>query len=383
LTDHNEFIPLAVPDLRGNELKYLTECVEDNWVSSAGPHVVDLEKIVAELSGCEYGVATVNGTSAIHLALISVGVQPGDKVLVPDWTFAASANAICHAGAVPYFVDIEPWTWTLSPDLVEKALEADKNHREISAVLAVHVLGHPADMERLTHICEAADVPLIEDAAGAIGATYKDKPVGGLGQVGTFSFNGNKTATAGGGGMIVTNNQELATRARHLSTQARTGNDYNHDEIGFNYRMTNVNAAIGLAQIERLNEMVDSKKRIAKVYNEAFKDLNSIQPMPAASWANSSCWLYSIRLPDTTLTDSLMKALGQKNIGARKFWHALSRQKAYSDFPVLRSGAADQLTNCIVSLPCSSQLEQHNQLRVIKTVLDWHQSHGSDIGQSS
>jgi perosamine synthetase len=369
-----DFIPLAVPDLRGNELKYLTECVEDNWVSSAGPHVVELEKKMAALSECEFGVATCNGTAALHLALKCAGVKTGDQVIVPDWTFAASANAICHAGAQPFFVDIDQETWTISPDLVEEVLEKDQQKRRISAVLAVHVLGLPADMDRLRAICEAAGVPLLEDAAGAIGATYNSRPVGGLSKAGIFSFNGNKTVTAGGGGMIVTNDAELASRAKALSTQSRPGIEYVHSEVGYNYRMTNINAALGLAQLERLDEMVASKRHIARVYDEAFEHKYGIEKMPSPAQSNSSKWLYSLLIESCQKATKLVAHLNLNKIGARIFWHGLSGQIPYEGSPNMLNGASEQLSGRVVSLPSSSSLTEDEQNHVIRTVLNWHRT---------
>jgi perosamine synthetase len=376
LSQSADFIPLAVPDLRGNELKYLAECVEDNWVSSAGPHVIALEETVADLAGCAFGVATSNGTAALHLALKCAGVMPGDQVIVPDWTFAATANAVHHAGAMPYFVDVDPETWTLSPGLVEEALAADSDSHKISAVLAVHVLGLPADMDRLREICQAADVALLEDAAGAIGARYKGQPVGGLARAGTFSFNGNKTVTAGGGGMIVTNDEGLARRAKHLSTQARPGSDYIHDEIGYNYRMTNINAALGLAQMERLDEMVAAKRRIARVYDQAIAGHNNLATVRAPDGIESSCWLYSVLADSRENAESIVGHLNAGNIGARGFWHGLSKQKPFNGSQSRLDGTSASISGRVFSLPCSSSLTENEQGRVIQAILDWrHKQH--------
>jgi perosamine synthetase len=372
-SEKHNFVPLAVPDLRGNELKYLTECVEDNWISSAGPHVVALEEKMAEISNCRFGVATANGTASIHLALLSAGIEPGDYVAVSDWTFAASANAIIHAGAVPYFIGTDSDTWTMCPDLLDQAMAKEKQ-RGIAAVLAVHVLGHPVDMDRLAEVCAKYDVPIIEDAAGAIGATYKNKPVGSLGLAGTFSFNGNKTVTAGGGGMIVTDDESLAKLAKHLSTQARPGSDYIHDAVGFNYRMTNINAALGLAQLERLQEMVNTKRGIAQTYNSAFGRLGGITLMPEASWAKSSCWLYSIRLESAEAATELAAVCNKRNIGARIFWHNLSSQSPYNTYPTQPNSSEDMLSGRVVSLPCSSSLTKVDQAYVIDVVTTWLKS---------
>jgi len=362
-------IPLQIPDLRGREREYLLQCVDDNWVSSAGPFVTELEERIASLCGCSFGVAMVNGTAAIHLALVAAGVGPGDFVAVPDWTFAASANAIYHAGATPYFVDVDAQTWTLDPDLLARALK--QSETPIKAVLCVHTLGHPADMDALLTVCQAAGIPLIEDAAGAIGAKYKGRNVGGDGLVACFSFNGNKLVTAGGGGMIVTNDEALAVRARKLSTQSREGADYIHSAVAWNYRMTNVNAAIGLAQLERLDEMIAAKRAIAARYDGALHGRNEFTPMPRRDWAEHNGWLYSAALPDEESANDLIVHLRSRKIEARNFWRALSAQKPYAQAPTLLNGTAADLSGRVVSLPCSSQLSEADQNRVIEAISAW------------
>jgi perosamine synthetase len=375
LNQNIPFIPLAVPDLRGNEAAYLVQCIEDNWVSSAGPYVTELEQKVAALAGCKYGIATSSGTSALHLALVAAGVKAGDHVIVPDWTFAATANAVHMANAVPYFVDITEETWTLSPKLVAEALtESSARGIKVAAVIVVHTLGHPADMTALIEICTAAGVALIEDAAGAIGARYKGSPVGGLGDAAIFSFNGNKTVTAGGGGMIVTNNEIWAQRAKHLSTQARPTSDYIHDEIGFNYRLPNINAALGMAQIERLQEMIDAKRHIAKVYDHFFGNGDQLIPMPRAGWAESSYWLYSVLVNTEEGAISLVDHLDERGIGSRNFWRSLSKQKPYAASPSLLDGTAEGISGRVVSLPCSSSLTEVQQNAVITAIRNWRRA---------
>jgi dTDP-4-amino-4,6-dideoxygalactose transaminase len=375
-------IPLQIPDLRGREREYLIQCVDDNWVSSAGPFVTELEERMAALCGCGHGVAMVNGTAAIHLALVAAGVGPGDYVAVPDWTFAASANAIYHAGATPFFVDVDARTWTLDPDLLARALEQVET--PIKAVLCVHTLGHPADMDALLAVCQSAGVPMIEDAAGAVGAKYKGRNVGGDGLAACFSFNGNKLVTAGGGGMIVTNDEALAARARKLSTQSREGADYIHSAVAWNYRMTNVNAAIGLAQMERLDEMIAAKHAIAVRYDEALGERSEFTLMPRSDWIEHNGWLYSVALPDEESANSLIAHLRSQKIEARNFWRALSAQDPYAQAPTLLNGTAADLSGRVVSLPCSSHLSEADQDRVIKAISAWScpgavpQNHGRE-----
>lgn len=362
-------IPLAVPDLRGNETAYLARCVEDNWVSSAGPFIVECEKQIAALAGRGHAVASVNGTTALQLALMAAGVVHGDYVIVPDWTFVATANAVRHVGATPIFADVTEETWTLDPAVVDTILKNSPGR--IGAVIAVHALGHPADIDGVLPYCRAAGIPLIEDAAGAIGARYKGRPVGGLGDLAIFSFNGNKTVTAGGGGMIVTDDEDQARRLRALSAQARSGTEYRYDAIGFNYRMTNLNAAVLLAQIERLEEMVAAKRRIAETYDRALAGRNDLRPMPRASWADSGCWLYSVRVTNEDSARSLVVHLDECEIEARIFWRTLSDQAPYADCPRKLTGTAADLSGMVVSLPCSTHLTDDEQNRVINAMLAW------------
>ena len=365
----SERIPLAVPDLRGNESAYLARCVQDNWVSSAGPFVTECEKQIAALAGRAYAVASVNGTTALQLAMMSAGVKPGDHVVVPDWTFAATANAAHHAGATPVFADVTEESWSLDPAVLEAILRDPPGR--IAAVLVVHVLGHPADVDPLLSLCRSAGIPLIEDAAGAIGARYKGRPVGGLGDSAIFSFNGNKTVTAGGGGMVVTDDESQAKRLRAISAQARSGTEYRYDEIGFNFRMTNLNAGVLLAQIERMEEMVAAKRRIAAAYDRAIAGRNDLQPMPRAPCGESACWLYSVRCRGEAEARALVQDMAEHDIEARTFWRTLSDQAPYAHAPRRLTGVAAKLSGTVVSLPCSSSLTDEQQARVIAALAKW------------
>jgi dTDP-4-amino-4,6-dideoxygalactose transaminase len=362
-------IPLAVPDLRGNEAKYLAQCVADNWVSSVGPFVTEMERRLAALSARRHAVATVNGTAALHLALLALGVGRGDLVVVPDWTFAATANAVVHAGATPLFVDVTEESWTLDATLLDRAL-ADHKGR-VKAAIVVHALGHPGDMDAIMPVAARHRVPVVEDAAGAIGASYKGRPVGSFGAAAIFSFNGNKVATAGGGGMVVADDDAIARTARHLSTQARPGADYVHDAAGFNYRMTNLNAAVGLAQLERLDDMVAIKRRIAARYAEAVAGRADMSFMPRRAWAESSAWLSSVLVARADDAAALVDHLARSAIEARVFWRALSPQAPYRGAPRLLSGVAAALSGRVVSLPCSTSLSDADQGRVLDALAAW------------
>ena len=367
-------IPLAEPDLSGREKDYLLACVETNWVSSAGPYVRTFEEQVAAASGRRHGVALVNGTAALQLVLVAAGVGPGARVIVPDFTFAATANAVYHAGATPYFLDVRADTWSLDPALVEATL-GDAS-ASIAAVIAVHTLGTPADMDPLARLCARAGIPLIEDAAGALGARYKGRPVGALGDAAMFSFNGNKTVTAGGGGVIVTDREDWAKRARAVSAQARAGSRYRYDEVGFNYRLTNVNAAIGLAQMERLDALVGRKRRIAAAYDAALAERGDLRPMPRPDWADSACWLYSVLCATVADAEALVARLNAERIEARLFWESLSDQPPYAAAPRRLTGVSQGLSGRIVSLPCSVGLAEAQQQRVIAALARWR---GADL----
>ena len=362
-------IPLSVPDLRGNEAAYLARCVADNWVSSAGPFVTEMEAGLAGLTGRKHGVAMVNGTAALHLSLVAAGVGAGDRVIVPDWTFGASANAVYHAGAEPYFVDVTAESWTLDAALVAKVL-AEPRIR-VRAVIAVHALGHPADLDPLRVLCDEAEIPLIEDAAGALGARYKDRPAGGVGDFGVFSFNGNKTVTAGGGGMVVTDDDAAAEQLRRLSTQAREASAYRHDAVAFNYRMTNLNAAVGLAQLERLDEMLAAKREIAARYDAAIAECDDLTAMPRCNWALSSCWLYAVRCASTQAARGLVDHLAAQSIQANVFWESLSGQSPYAECPTILAGVSQEISGRVVVLPSSSGLSRHDQARVLGAIAGW------------
>lgn len=368
MTD-SPIIPLAVPDLRGNEAAYLARCVAENWVSSAGPEVSALEQRMAEITGVDHAVATVNGTTALHLALITAGVGPGDLVAVPDFTFVATANAVVHAGARPLLLDVTEESWTLDPACLARAF--DVHGAAITAVVPVHALGHPADMDPITALARAHDVPVIEDAAGAIGALYRDRPVGGLGDAAIFSFNGNKTVTAGGGGALTTRIRDWAAHARSLSAQARDGDAYRHGEIGFNYRMPNINAALALAQLERLDAMVALKRAIAARYDDALAGRDDMNAMPRPDWAHSACWLYSVRCAEPSDATALVDHLAAARITARVAWQSLSAQAPFAAMPRLLTGVAARLSGSVVSLPCSTSLTEGDQRRVIEALATW------------
>jgi perosamine synthetase len=289
-------IPLSVPALRGNEWKYVKECLDSNWVSSAGPFVGRFERMVAGFVGTKYAVSTQNGTAALHVALLVAGIQPEDEVLVSTLTFIAPANAVRYCGAWPVLIDAEPTYWQMDPQRVIDFLERDcdcasgrlRNRatgRRVRAILPVHILGHPVDMDPILELAARYRLLVIEDASESLGVKYKGQMTGSLGDMACFSFNGNKIATTGGGGMIVTNNEEWARKARHLTTQAKVDEiEYVHDQVGYNYRLTNIQAALGCAQLEQLPGFISAKRHIAELYLDHLSRRPGIIPLKEPPW---------------------------------------------------------------------------------------------------
>lgn len=370
-------IPLAVPHLTREEEEAVLRCVRDNWVSSAGPDVSKFEKLVAQYTSRRFAVATVNGTAALHLALMAVGVKSDDHVIVPDWTFAASANAVAHVGAVPHFVDVNAEDWALDPKLTEQAISENPH---IRAIIAVDPLGHSIDADQLEDIAQRHSLPLIEDAAGALGGSYRGRRCGSLGTVSTLSFNGNKTVTAGGGGMVLCDAEDLANLAKHVSTQARPTREYIHDRIGYNYRMTNINAGIGLAQLGRIDDMIAAKQASAERYDAAIVGRHDMVSMPRPAGRGSSCWLYSVRVASEEDAHSLVDVLStQSNAEARIFWRSLAAQQPWHDVPRTLRGTSKALSGTVVSLPCSSSLTEDQQDRVIRGLESWSGDHVREL----
>jgi len=362
------FTPLCVPEIRGNEWKYIKECLDTNWVSSVGPFVDRFERELAAYVGIEHAVATVNGTAALHIALLVVGVQPDDEVLVSTLTFISPANAIRYVRAWPVFIDAEPTYWQMDPQKVVDFLEKECQWRDgslynkitgrrLKAILPVHILGHPCDMDPILEIARKYSLVVIEDATESLGAKYKGRMVGHLGDIACFSFNGNKIITTGGGGMIVTGNEAWARKARYLTTQAKDDPvEYVHNEIGYNYRLTNIQAAMGVAQLEKLDEYIAAKRRIAETYTQAFKDIPGLRPMREAEWAFSIYWLYTILVDEAMYGMSsrkLMEELQQRGVQSRPFWHPIYSLPPYEDCQAFTVEVADKLYTQGLSLPSS------------------------------
>jgi perosamine synthetase len=375
----SDFIPLSVPEIRGNEWTYVKECLDTGWVSSVGSYVERFEQMVSRRAGSAYAVATVNGTSALHVALRIAGVQPDDEVLVSTLTFIAPVNAIRYVGAWPVFIDAEPDYWQMDTEKVIDFLEQDcrwvnralynkATGRRIFAVLPVHVLGQAVDMDPIVSVAKKFNLKIIEDATEGLGATYKERSLGSIGDIGCFSFNGNKIITTGGGGMVVTDDPELAQRAKYLTTQAKDDPiEYVHGEIGYNYRLTNVLSAIGCAQMEQLDSFVGKKREIADRYSEVLRGVPGISVMKCPPGVNGTYWMYTILVDETIFgmdSRELMRRLGSRKIQSRPLWQPIHLSPAHRSTEIITLPVAEKLARQALSLPCSVGLSDAEQERV-------------------
>ncbi len=375
-------IPLSVPQLNGNEWKYVKKCLDTDWVSSAGEFVDRFEEEIAEYVGADYAVATVNGTAGLHISLILAGVEPDDEVLLPALTFIAPANAVRYIDAWPTFMDVDEYYQMdvgKTIDFIENEckwkngmLKNKRTGREISAILPVDVMGHPDDMDPLMEVARKYDLTVIEDATEALGAEYKGQKAGTLGDIGVYSFNGNKIITTGGGGMIVTGKKEWAEKARYLTTQAKDDPlEYIHKEIGYNYRLTNIQAAMGVAQLEQLDEFVEKKRKNAMRYDEKLKKVPGIEPPKEASWAYSTYWLYTILVDKDEYGVSsrrLMENLRASGIQVRPFWHPIHSLDLFKDAFNYEVNTAEKLYHNGLSIPQSVGLTEQQAKEVVEEI---------------
>ena len=377
------FIPLCVPEIRGNEWAYIKECLDTNWISSVGAFVTRFEEEMAAYLGVRRAVAVVNGTAGLHIALLVAGVQPDDEVIVPALTFVAPVNTVRYCRAWPVFMDVQRDTWQMDVAKTVEFVEREcvyragelinkGSGRRIKAILPVHILGHPVDMDPLLDLARRYNLPLIEDATESLGATYKGQMVGTIGDIGVLSFNGNKLISTGGGGMIVTNDDRLADYARYLTTQAKDDPlEYIHNEIGYNYRLTNVLAALGVAQLEQIESYIAAKRRIAARYRAAFADLSGLTPPTAADWATHTFWLYTVLVEANEYglgSRDLLRALGERRIQSRPLWHPIHTLPPYRDCQAYRVEVVDWLYEWALSIPCSVGLSETDQERVIAAI---------------
>ena len=377
-------IPQTVPVISGNEWKYIKECLDTGWVSSVGSFVNRFEKIVADYVGVKHAVAVVNGTSALHVSLIACGVKPEDEVIVPTLTFIAPVNVIKYCRAYPIFMDCVVDTLCLDVQKVvdflsnECELKQDghtynkKTRRRIKALIPVHVFGHPVEMDDLLEICLLHNIHIIEDATESLGSEYKGQRAGSFGRLGCLSFNGNKIVTTGGGGMIVTNDEDLAKRIKHLSTQAKNDPiEYDHDDIGYNYRLTNIQAAMGVAQMERLDEFITIKRKNAFLYKGLLSELNEVKFLWEEVWAKSNFWFYTMKV-DSEHKTPLIEYLLTRNIQVRPIWKLIHTLSMYSDFQTYEiDNAVDAYEGCI-SIPCSVDLKEKDIRYVVENIKNYY-----------
>jgi dTDP-4-amino-4,6-dideoxygalactose transaminase len=366
-------IYLSPPDVGPEERRMLLDAFDSNWIAPLGPHVNAFERECAERVGVSHAIALSSGTAALHLALLLLGVGPGDDVLVPSFTFIATAAAITYLGARPVFVDCSASDWNLDPELVASELARRKNGgRRPAAVVTVDLYGQAADYDALTTSCAEHDVPLIEDAAEAIGATYRGRPVGSFGAAGVFSFNGNKIITTSGGGMLVTESATLAEKARHLATQAREPfPHYEHAVIGFNYRLSNLLAAVGRAQLRGLDRRIDHRRWVKQTYMSALADLPGIEFMPATAFGEPNHWLTCIQVePELFGADreDIRLALEVEDIEARPTWKPLHLQPAFAGAPLIGTGVCATIFERGLCLPSGSSLNASEIDRVIAVI---------------
>jgi perosamine synthetase len=355
----SEFIPLHTPVFMGNEKKYLNECIDSTFVSSVGKFVDRFEEMMAEFTGAKKAIVCVNGTNALQLALQLVGVERDDEVITQSLTFIATANAISYCSAQPVFLDVDIETMGLSAVSVDKWLGNNASMKEgncynkltgrrIKACVPMHTFGHPAKLDELIDICNKYKIELVEDAAESLGSYYKDKHTGTFSKVGILSFNGNKTITTGGGGMLLFNDEGLAKKAKHITTQAKIPHkwEFTHDEIGYNFRMPNLNAALGCAQMENIEKIIKNKRQTAKVYNDFFKKLNNsthkqLNFFHEPSNCKSNYWLNAIILPNKEERDSFLEYTNQNAVMTRPIW------KLMNSLPMFKDCQTDELTNSI------------------------------------
>ncbi len=354
------FLPVMEPVLDGNELEYVTDCIRSGWISSKGAYVQRFEKKFSELHNNRYAISTSNCTTALHLALIALGIGEGDEVIVPDLTFAATANAVIYTGAKPVLIDVSPEHWCMNPDLIEKAVTPCTR-----AVIPVHLYGHPCDMDEIIGIAEKHNLMIVEDCAEALDAQYKTQLVGTFGHISCFSFFSNKMITTGEGGMVVTSDPELWEMMKILRDHGMNPNKrYWHDRVGYNYRMTNLQAAIGLAQLERIGIILDARQKIDSMYREVLQKMPWLHFQPVMPWAKCALWLFSVLIDEKCQLsrDKIMAILSEKNIETRPLFYPLHRQPPYAcqkDFPV-----SDDLSSRGFSLPSCSKLSMADIERI-------------------
>lgn len=359
-------VPLHEPYFAGQEWAYVKECLDTGWVSSVGSYVDLFEQKLAEKCGVKHAISVVNGTAALQVMLRLVGVRAGDEVLMPALTFIATANAVSYCNAIPHFVECEKSTLAIDgkklSDYLEKIAhikDGDLYNKEtgcrIAALVPVHIFGHPADMDALQQVADQYGLPLVADAAESLGSLYKGKPVESYGLCSAVSFNGNKIMTTGGGGAILTNSSDLAAKAKHLTTTAKQPHkwEFVHDEIGYNYRMPNINAAMGCAQLEQLDDFLLAKRKIVDAYSRAFDGVNEASFHKEPDYAHSNYWLNAIVLHDVNERDSTLAALNQAGYICRPIWRLMHRMAMYETCPRMDLSISEEMEARVINIPSS------------------------------
>ncbi len=361
-------LSLHEPRFISDEKNILNQCIDSTYVSSIGEYVPLFEEKIKNYTGAKHAIATSNGTSALHIALLVAGIKPMDEVITQSFTFIATCNAIKYCNAEPVFVDISKDTLGMCPNSLKNWIAANTMKKDkklinkntgakISAVLPMHSFGHPADLDELTKICDENNILLIEDAAESLGSFYKDQHTGTYGDIGTFSFNGNKVITTGGGGAVITNSNEYAEKIRHIATTARIKTDYSfeHDQIGYNYRMPNLNACLGVSQIKKLNYFIDEKRKVAKYYEEAFKNSN-ITFFTEPKESKSNYWLNAILFKSKDLRDEALEYTNKNSVMTRPPWKLMHKLKMYEKCQKADLTISEDLENRILNIPSSVPL---------------------------
>jgi len=362
-------VPLHAPRFQGNEKKYLLDCIDTTYVSYVGQYVTRFEDAVCQFTGAKYAIAVCSGTAALHMALLLAGVRPGDEVITQPLTFVATANAIAHCGAEPVFVDVERATLGLDPEKLAYFLEnetADHSDghrynrtsgRRIAACVPMHTFGHPVRIDDVMDICSRYRIPVVEDSAEALGSLYKGRHLGTFGLLGIFSFNGNKPVTTGGGGMIITNDADLAARGRHLTTTAKQPHpwEFIHDEVGYNYRLPNINAAVGCAQMEGFPKTLENKRATAQLYREFFQRMG-IAFIQEPVDSRSNYWLNAVLMDDRKQRDGFLNYAAEKRVQARPVWRLMTNLPMYRNCESISLEAALWLEGRLINLPSSVRL---------------------------
>jgi aminotransferase in exopolysaccharide biosynthesis len=363
------FIPLHEPRFIGNEKKYVLDAIDSTFVSSVGPYVDKFESMMCEITGSKHAVALVNGTNALHLSLLLSGVREGDEVLTQPLTFIATVNAISYCNAIPHFIDVDKETLGLSPRILDKYLKdiAEIRNGEcynkmsgnrISACVPMHTFGLPLFIDDLVEVCNSYNIRVVEDAAESLGSYYKEKHVGTFGLLGIFSFNGNKTVTSGGGGAIVTNDEELAKKAKHLSTQSKVPHkwEYKHDDIGYNYRMPNINAALACAQLEQLDLYVKNKREIHELYFNFLENNQEINLVREIKYAKANYWLNAVILKNKKQRDEFLKFTNENDVMTRPVWVLMNQLEMFESCPSSDLSHSEWLEDRVVNLPSSVRI---------------------------